>query len=65
MQAEIKLLDRVKGDKKEMYLVVLKALAEGFTCEDVGLMFNLSKGRISQIYKANKELCDELTLQVI
>ncbi len=63
MQADIKVLDRVVGEKKELYLSVLKALAEGFTEKEVGLIFNLSEGRISQIYKANKKLCDELTLE--
>jgi hypothetical protein len=62
MQSDIKLLDRIVGTKKELYLAILQRLAEGFTEEQIGAMFNLVKSRISQIYKANKELCDELTL---
>jgi hypothetical protein len=62
MQADIKLLDKVIGDKKELYLGILQCLANGFTEEETGYVFNLTKGRISQIYKANKQLCDELTL---
>lgn len=63
MQTDIKLLDRVIGDKKEFYLNILQMIANGFTEEETGYMFRITKGRVSQIYKANKELCDELTLR--
>lgn len=63
MQADIKLLDRVIGEKKELYLAILQHIAEGFTHEEVGLMVNLTRSRISQIYGANKQLCDELTFK--
>jgi hypothetical protein len=63
MQADIKVLDRVIGEKKEFYLNALQLLARGFTEKETGLILNVTEGRISQIYKANKQLCDELTLQ--
>jgi hypothetical protein len=62
MLADINLLDRVIGEKKELYLFILQKIAEGFTHQDVGLIVNLNRSRISQIYEANKQLCDELTL---
>jgi hypothetical protein len=62
MLADIKLHDRVIGDKKDMYLGILQCLAGGLTGVQTAKLFNLTTGRISQIYKANKQLCDELTL---
>lgn len=63
MQSDIKLLDRIIGTKKELYLSILKALALGLTEEKTGELFRITKGRVSQIFKANKGVCDELTMQ--
>jgi hypothetical protein len=62
MKADIQLLDRVIGEKKERDLAVLQMIAEGYTGDEIGFLFKLVKSRISQIHKANKQLCDELTL---
>ena len=59
---EIKVLEQIQGEKKEMYLDILKHLAMGLTELQVGTLFNLSESRISQIYTANRKICDELTM---
>jgi hypothetical protein len=64
MLTDIKFLDRVIGEKKEMYLAILEHIASGFTEEETAIIFNLTPGRISQIFKANRQLCNELTLNV-
>jgi len=63
MIKDIKILDRVIGCCPTRDYAIIDLYAEGYKEEEIAKMFNLTVGRISQIIKPNRVLCDELTIQ--